>query len=94
MALNSPHRQGRTPEFCPVCGEDVPARALACPGCGADHRSGWRESADDDGFDYEAFVKEEFGSSNKATGIKPVWWMTAVLLILAFAWYAFHALFP
>jgi len=32
-----------TPTECPVCGEDVPREAKACPGCGADERSGWNE---------------------------------------------------
>ena len=35
----------QTPAVCPVCGEDVPPRALACPECGADHRSGWKIGA-------------------------------------------------
>jgi hypothetical protein len=35
----------KPPEICPVCGEDVPPKALACPQCGADHNSGWREDA-------------------------------------------------
>src|SRR2546430_7408073 len=38
----------RPPEVCPACGEDVPPDALACPECGADHNSGWREDADTD----------------------------------------------
>ena len=33
------------PGECPVCGEDVPRGARACPGCGADGRSGWNEDA-------------------------------------------------
>jgi hypothetical protein len=31
------------PDTCPVCGEAVPRGARACPGCGADERSGWDE---------------------------------------------------
>lgn len=81
----------RTPEVCPVCGEDVPPRALACPECGADHNSGWREGAlDADGiglpdeeFDYDEFVKKEFGKGGGSTGIKPLWWITAVVLLVA-----------
>ncbi len=82
-----------TPSVCPVCGEDVPAKALACPECGADHQSGWRENAGsidatgalEDDFDYEEFAAREFGSSIKPAGISPLWWITAVVLLLAFA---------
>lgn len=30
---------------CPVCGAEVPAKARACPECGADERTGWNEDA-------------------------------------------------
>jgi len=81
----------RSPKVCPVCGEDVPRTALACPGGGADDSSGWREDAEaydavdlpDEDFNYEEFVKQEFGSSRKPA-IKRVWWITAILLIAAF----------
>jgi hypothetical protein len=33
------------PAECPVCGAAVPRNARACPGCGADERSGWNEEA-------------------------------------------------
>lgn len=83
----------KTPEICPVCGEDVPPRSLACPECGADHHSGWKEDAADyDGaglpeeeFDYEGFVREEFGSAPKPAGLKWRWWFTAILVLLAMA---------
>jgi hypothetical protein len=81
-----------TPEVCPVCGEDVPRGALACPECGADHESGWREGAeihdglnlpdDEEEFDYDEFLQKEFGSSPKPEGVKTVWWVTAIVLIL------------
>jgi uncharacterized membrane protein YvbJ len=81
----------RTPKICPVCGEDVPRTALACPECGADHNSGWREDAEtydsvdlpDEDFNYEEFVKQEFGSSRRPV-IKTVWWITAILLVAVF----------
>lgn len=90
MARN-PRTKPNTPDSCPVCGVDVPRGALACPECGADHDSGWREDADSsDGldlphedFNYDEFVRREFGSSFKPAGIKPLWWVTAILLIIA-----------
>lgn len=82
----------RAPEVCPVCGEDVPRASVACPECGADHNSGWRESAEtydavdlaDEGFNYDEFVEQEFGSSSKPAAIKTVWWITAILVIVVF----------
>jgi hypothetical protein len=85
-------QQMKTPEICPVCGEDVPAGALACPECGADERSGWREDAVADGldlpdeeFDYGEFVQKEFGREVKPEGIGWAWWAAAVAALLAFA---------
>ncbi|HEX8077997.1 MAG TPA: zinc-ribbon domain-containing protein [Chthoniobacterales bacterium] len=76
------------PEICPVCGEDVPRGALACPECGADHNSGWREDAESydgvdlpDEFNYEEFTRKEFGTSAKPSGISAVWWITAIALL-------------
>ena len=88
----------RTPKVCPVCGEDVPRTASACPECGADHTSGWREDAEtydavglpDEDFNYEEFVKQEFGSSRRPP-IKRVWWIIAILLIAAFIAIYFYA---
>jgi hypothetical protein len=81
------NRRRKAPEVCPVCGEDVPRGALACPECGADHNSGWREDAASyDGldlpeeFDYEEFSRKEFGSSAKPAGISWAWWVTAIVL--------------
>ena len=77
------------PEICPVCGEDVPRGALACPKCGADHNSGWREDASSyDGvdlpedFDYDEFAQREFGGDPKRSGIHALWWLTAIVLFV------------
>ncbi len=86
----------RPPETCPNCGADVPRRALACPQCGADEQTGWNDRATgqrldlpDDEFNYDEFVKEEFGeqrnSRAKAKGVNWLWWAVAVGLALAFA---------
>ena len=80
----------KPPGDCPVCGESVPKQAKACPGCGADARSGWQEEDSHDGldlpdeeFDYKAFVADEFGDGrNKRATLHPVWWITAVVLIV------------
>lgn len=98
MADNQPSRP-KAPDVCPVCGEEVPLGAVACPECGADHNSGWREEAEsydalpDESFDYEEFVEEEFGASPKPAGIKTIWWVTAILIIFALiltCYYAAH----
>ena len=81
----------QTPEVCPVCGDDVPRKAQACPQCGADHNSGWREEAEnyealdlpDEDFNYDEFVRREFGSSVKPAGMKMIWWITAILILIA-----------
>ena len=82
-----------------MCNEDVPRNSLACPECGADHNSGWREDADtydavdlpDEAFDYAQFVEQEFGSSTKPTAIKTFWWITAIVVIVAFVVIYFYA---
>ena len=92
MAKNERNKM-KTPEVCPVCGADVPSAALACPECGADHNSGWRQDAEtyealdlpDEDFNYDEFVREEFGSSFKPAGMKTIWWITAILIIVASA---------
>jgi hypothetical protein len=71
---------------------------LACPECGADHNSGWREDAEtydavdlpEEDFNYEEFVKQEFGSSRRPV-IKTVWWITAILLVAVFIAIYFYA---
>jgi hypothetical protein len=75
---------------CPVCGEDVPAKAKACPHCGACEKSGWNEegSATDGldlpeaGFDYEKFAREEFGSPVQMQSRQLFWKVTAVVILV------------
>lgn len=80
----------RPPGDCPICDEFVPAGAVACPECGADDRSGWRDGAEysgdlpDEDFDYDGFVEQEFGGGMKPAGISWIWWVAAALLLLAF----------
>jgi hypothetical protein len=85
-----------TPEVCPNCGAEVPPKARACPECGSDEETGWSENAraqqlgiPDDKFDYDEFVKQEFGVGNQARprGISWLWWCVAVLLVIVFLWW-------
>jgi hypothetical protein len=77
-----------TPEVCPNCGAEVPPNAKACPECGSDEKTGWSEKASsgnlnlpDGEFDYDGFVKEEFGTGRaKPRGISWVWWIAALVL--------------
>lgn len=79
-----------TPETCPICGADVPAKAKACPECGADHETGWSEDAyasglglPDDNFEYDEFVKKEFGGEQqiKPHGLSWIWWVVGIALL-------------
>lgn len=90
-----------TPEECPNCGADVPPRARACPECGADEETGWSERAraqelglPDDEFDYDEFVKNEFGDGQRGPkmrphGVAPLWWIVAIVLVIMFALWFF-----
>ena len=85
-----------TPESCPNCGADVPRNAKACPECGADESSGWSEDASadrlglpDENFNYDDYVKREFGpKSVKPRGLAWVWWITGVglLVLILYLW--------
>jgi zinc-ribbon domain len=89
---------GRAPEICPNCGAEVPEGARACPGCGSDEQTGWSEAAETSGldlpdpeFNYEEFVKKEFGREGPAPrGIHWGWWLVAIALVLAFLLFWFR----
>lgn len=89
------------PETCSNCGADVPRGAKACPECGADEKTGWSDTAyadrlgiPDENFDYDEFVKEEFGRPRvKPRGIHWIWWVTALVLILLFLFFFLGKMF-
>jgi hypothetical protein len=78
-----------TPEICPNCGADVPPNAKACPECGSCEETGWSEAATtggldlpDEEFDYNDFVKKEFGDKTpKPHGISWIWWVVGLVLL-------------
>ncbi|HEU5396745.1 MAG TPA: zinc ribbon domain-containing protein [Verrucomicrobiae bacterium] len=77
------------PETCPNCGADVPRGARSCPECGSDEKTGWSEEAATGGlglpeekFDYDDYVRREFGRETKPRGIRWFWWAVAVVLLV------------
>ena len=79
------------PEICPNCGTELSPKARVCPHCGSDEKTGWSDDAHvggldlpDEKFDYDEFVKNEFGSSRvKPRGLHWFWWLVALLLLIA-----------
>jgi hypothetical protein len=83
------------PEICPACGAEVPPRALACPECGADEKTGWNEEATQyDGLDLPVeFADHEEASRNNSTrqrawlnGLPWYWWLLAIILLASFGY--------
>ena len=77
-----------------MCGAEVPATARACPACGADDMTGWNEDhavydgldLPDDEFDYDEYLKKEFGDTGKTRGKphKKLWtWLGLIGIVLA-----------
>jgi uncharacterized OB-fold protein len=69
----------RAPATCAVCGVDIPPSALACPDCGADERTGWREQSIYDGLD----LPDVEPASPPGRRIKPVFWRVVAVAVLA-----------
>jgi hypothetical protein len=63
-----PVRPTPPPAECAQCGGDIPRKAKACPHCGADERTGWRESSVYDGMDLPDEAWDEGDDSNRSGG--------------------------
>ena len=74
------------PEECAHCGAEIPRTARACPGCGADERTGWRENSVYDGLDLPDEACDEPASQPLRRGVAWYWIVVGlgllVLLIL------------
>jgi hypothetical protein len=80
-----PDRQ--PPAECAQCGAAIPRGARACPECGADERTGWREASVYDGLDLPESAWENDSSrapERRVNGIRWYWWAIAVAVLLAF----------
>ncbi len=84
---------------CPACGKSLSPNARSCGGCGATREGNeWFGpeaydglGLDDEEFDYDEFLRREFGEEGRAEPLVPphdseraLWWVTAVILLLAF----------
>lgn len=68
------------PEECANCGESIPRNARACPGCGADERTGWRETSLYDGLDLPDDASADPTPSRPAPNL--LWKGIAVILLI------------
>ena len=72
------------PDECANCGAAIPRDARACPECGADERTGWREQSIYDDLDLPDTAFE--GDAPSPSRWKaPAWWWPAVTVILLLA---------
>jgi hypothetical protein len=67
----------------------VPPDAKACPECGSCEATGWSEKAASDAldlpdqeFDYDEFVREEFGERKVGQRRHSWWWLVVVILVI------------
>ncbi len=70
---------------CPHCGADIHDDATFCRQCGSSDADGWNTDTEgeEDDFDYDEFVEENFGESQTNTNIAAHWrFVSAVLLLL------------
>jgi hypothetical protein len=79
----------KPPPECANCGAAIPRAARACPECGADERTGWRENSLYDGLDLpdEAFAGDDPAApsrrkTGRINGVSWYWWAAGALLLI------------
>jgi len=74
------------PRECANCGASIPRGARACPECGADERTGWRETSLYDGLELPGEDDRDDStthpSSREVNGLAWYWWAAGVLVLL------------
>lgn len=77
----------KPPAECANCGADIPARAAACPECGADERTGWRETDIYDGLELpdDAWTDESSPNDTPLRRELPwYWWAAGIAVLIGF----------
>jgi predicted amidophosphoribosyltransferase len=72
---------------CPHCGAEIQLNAKFCRHCGSSESDGWRDEFDDyedDEFDYDEYVAEEFSTSAANQQTRPMWRFVSVVLLILF----------
>lgn len=86
------------PEECANCGAAIPRGAKACPDCGADERTGWREKDIYDNLDLpdDAFPDDSDPAGAElrrrrreraVAGIAWYWWCVGVALLVTLVYW-------
>lgn len=75
-------RSESAPEVCAVCGSPLARTARACPDCGADERTGWRDSSVYDGVDLPDEAEPIERSARRPAGELPWYWLAVAILLL------------
>ena len=70
------------PDECANCGADIPRNAHACPACGADERTGWREASIYDGLDLPEDAPQSRSMRRSARGGLAWYWIVTIVLVL------------
>ena len=78
------------PDECANCGAAIPRHTRACPECGADERTGWRETSVYDGLDLpDAAAEDEArpapARAPRVNGVAWYWWLAGALLLVLLA---------
>lgn len=74
---------------CPHCSELVAANAKVCRACGASDACGWNDGnsleqdySDEEGFDYDEFVRREFPQHANPEASARHTWISVVIVLL------------
>jgi hypothetical protein len=75
-------RDSAPPPECAQCGADIPPRAHACPECGADERTGWREQSIYDGLDLPEPADDTTAPPPRRSGRLAWYWVVTIVAVL------------